>query len=191
MAPKAGRSEATLTGLVQGLLQPEERILVVGDGLSAPLEAHDGLTMALMRLTGRWREQPFAMVLTSRRLYWLELGPTDQVTRQADYKLPLKGRLVRQRPGVLEWFMPGEPRRYLHFHVPGVAARLYAEIDDQQAAVTRAHAHVAEYVGPGMKPAIAGADFAAGAHGEAVITQHETSDLIRPSFRPATPTPQG
>lgn len=179
-----GRRESELTDLIAPHLLDGEAVRYVADGRYAGLPAHDALTMAVMRLLGRWREQPFMIAVSDQRFRWVELDGAGRVRHQQDYKLPLKGSLVYQGKGVLELHLPGEPRRFLHFRQPAQARALYVLIDDQQQQLTRQYAHLAEVVGPGTKPALAGEAFDRGAHGETVVLQHETIEMVRPSHRP-------
>jgi hypothetical protein len=178
---------AALTALIQPLLQPDDAVVWQAVAQSAPLEAHDGLTMAFLRLVGRWRPQTVILALTDRHLYWLELDSRGQPSQRRRYRLPLKGRLVLQGKGVIEVQLPGEPRRFLTFADRVMAGELCRRIDDRQQARQRAHAHVPEVVGVGVKPAVAKSLSAPGPHGETTVPQHEMADEIRPSFRPGRP----
>ncbi len=179
---------AALTALIQPLLQPDDAVVWQAVAQSAPLEAHDGLTMAFLRLVGRWRPQRVVLVLTERHLYWLELDGRGQVGQHRRYRLPLKGRLILQGRGVIEVQLPGEPRRFLTFTDRAMAGELCRLIDDQQQALQRAHAHVPEVVGVGVKPALANGPSTLGPNWETTVLQHEMVDEIRPSFKPGTPS---
>ncbi|MBC7545441.1 MAG: hypothetical protein H7338_22160 [Candidatus Sericytochromatia bacterium] len=177
-------SDAAMMALLTPLLLPDETVTLMANGVFAPLEYHDALTQFFLRLRGKWQAMPFIFALTGRHLRWLEIGPAGGVTVQQAYRLPLKGRLVLQKRGVIEFLMPGEPRRFLTFAVPERSHDLYRAIDDQQLALQRAHAHVPEVVGVGTKPALANKPFEINDKGETTVLQHEMVDEIRSSFRP-------
>lgn len=177
-------SESAMTALLQPVLLPGERIEWVAYGHSAPLEVHDGLTMAIRRWLGRWRPEAVILALTPQRLLWATLTPGGDLGRTTGHRLPLKGRWILQGPGVLERQFPGEPRRFVTFADTPKAADLYRRIDDQQKAVQRAHGPVAEVVGVGVRPVRSGEVAPLGPHGETAVLQHDDVDGIRPSYRP-------
>jgi hypothetical protein len=177
-------SEAALTALIQPTLQPDETVSLSANGTYAPLEAHDSLTLTFQKLTGRWRERRFALALSDRRLHWYELSDQGAVTQHVAYRLPLKGRLVLSRPGVIELLLPGEPRRFLTFAERRDAAELCRQVDEQQQATQLANTTVPEVTGPGIKPPTADTESTPGKHGERTAPQHELVSAIRPSYRP-------
>jgi hypothetical protein len=181
--------ETAMMALLQPLVQPDETVVLIGDGQASPLEPHDGLTMALKRLMGGWRPQLVVVALTDRHLHWLEMSPQGVLATRRAYRLPLKGRLVLQRRGVLERQFPGEPRCFLTTVDPDLAAALYRRIDDDQQATQRAHELVPEVIGVGVKPAQGSLPSTRGPHGETTVAQHEMVAEIRPSYRPKTSSP--
>lgn len=178
--------DSELSRLIAPHLLDGEQVVYLAAGRYGSLPAHDALTLAIRRLMGKGREQPFVIAVSDRRLCWLELDSAGQIRHRQDYKLPLKGRLVYQGKGVLELHLPGEPRRFLYFNQPAQARALYVLIDEQQQALTRQYSHLTEVVGPGTKPAMAGDAVPTGAHGETTVLQHEPVEMIRPSHRPSS-----